>query len=369
METEKLHVWERKYADSVALVTVFNQLYGKITSDKETTLQIPYGLENLPCKEQENWILAQARYPHVYARGNKCEIEFTKKIQERKSAIDQKISIDMEHWCVTLFNADMSNIWQACLPCAWMGHALLVVETIEEGNDFARQIDLVKNEQGKAHVRLFELSQKMVERCKKDYAKTNTYRRPKEDIQKMIDTTYKDICRQKAGNPSVIFAFDSGKMVEGLSRLTLARREWCTLTELAQQRIRMDRRALAQASNTEVYNCIGYAISKCNQAKITEPFTSKYLLSATFWPTPVLYTRSKLAKLKALMQEASFVSTYSAFCSIVPAALGLLTAGSFGASVGAGIGVGWGLSDAYSAYKISPEQEQNAVTQQEGATS
>lgn len=89
----------------------------------------------------------------------------------------------MDHWCVTMFNSDTSGIWEVFLPSTWAGHALLVVETIEEGNYFARQIDLVKDGEGDAKVRLFELSQHFLEDYVRTYAKSETHKKPKEDIR------------------------------------------------------------------------------------------------------------------------------------------------------------------------------------------
>lgn len=141
IDTENLYTWEAKYGNPIELVNAVNDLYLKITSDKVTVLKTFPALDGLSLEEQINW--AKERYPHVYGRKDDCELAFEEKIKERKSAIDKNISIDMDHWCVTMFNSDTSNIWHACLPCSWMGHALLVVETIEEGNYFARQIDKV----------------------------------------------------------------------------------------------------------------------------------------------------------------------------------------------------------------------------------
>lgn len=179
--TENLYTWKAKYGNLIELVYAINELYLKITSDKVTVLRTFPALDGLLLEEKINW--AKERYPHVYGRKDACKLAFEENIQERKSVIDKNIPIDMDHWCVTMLNADTSNILDVCLPCSWMGHALLVVETIEEGNYFARQIDLMKNKEGEAHVRLFELSQLEVKIYVKNYAKAETYRRPKEDIQ------------------------------------------------------------------------------------------------------------------------------------------------------------------------------------------
>ncbi|VHN99716.1 hypothetical protein [Candidatus Rhabdochlamydia sp. T3358] len=202
-DTEKLHVWKVKYENPVELVTAVNELYLKTMSDKVTVLRKFSASDELLLEEQVSW--AKERYPHVYGQKDSCKFSFEEKIKERKSAIDKKTLIDMDHWCVTMFNSDTSGIWEAYLPCTWMGHALLVVETIEEGNYFARQIDLVKDQEGDANVRLFELPKHLTERYVKNYAKSETHRRPKEDIQRMIDQIWRKVCNQKEGNPSVFF--------------------------------------------------------------------------------------------------------------------------------------------------------------------
>ncbi|MGB7129156.1 MAG: hypothetical protein WBD50_08730 [Candidatus Rhabdochlamydia sp.] len=299
-----------------------------------------------------------------YHRKDKCFFEFEEKIKERKSAIDKKTPIDMDHWCVTMFNSDTSGILEPCPPCTWMGHALLIVETIEEGNYFARQIDLVKNGKGDANIRCFELFQPEIKGYIKDYAKSETHRRPKEDIQRIIDRTYKDICNQKEGKPSVIFALDSGKMKESLAILSYGNYAGnLPLTSLVQQRNRMNRRALSQ-EQLDIYNCIYYVVNKLYLAKIKDPLVSRYVLSKMFWPTPVLYAGSKL---KAIGQEVSLIASYSALFSTGPSFIGFVLAGPIGASFGLGVGCTLALRDIFSAYKADADQlqEQKSETKKE----
>lgn len=102
--------------------------------------------------------------------------------------------------------------------------------------------------------------------------------RPIEDLRKISN---KDICHQKAGNPNVIFALDSGKVLESLARLS-RRGEDLPLTNLVKQRTRMNSRALSEEQYRDFYNCIQYGTSKLALAKIKDSLTSKYLLSKTF---------------------------------------------------------------------------------------
>lgn len=122
----------------------------------------------------------------------------------------------------------------------------------------------------------------------------------------------------------------------------------------------MNGMALSEEQSRDFYNCIQYGISKLALAKIKDSLTPKYLLSKAFWPTPVLYTESKLSKIKALVQETSLIASYATLIATVPSFLGFLIAGPIGASFGLGAGMSLGLGDVSSAYKISQSQEKKS---------
>ena len=67
-----------------------------------------------------------------------------------------------------MFNAENSNSF----PCTWVGHASLVIETIEEGGYFSRVVHLTK-ENGTGVIKFSEIPREKVKERAKEYAKEN----------------------------------------------------------------------------------------------------------------------------------------------------------------------------------------------------
>ena len=308
-ETENLHIWEGKYRDPVNLIYAVNELYFKITSDKITILRKFPALDGLSLEEQVNE--AKKKQPHVYGLKDRCSITFEEKVEERKSVIDGNTLIDMNHWCVTMLNSDSSDVLNdICNPCNWMGHALLIVETIEEGDYFSRQADLIKDMSSKEHygeVRLFELSKDSTRAYAEIYAKSETYRRPKEDIQGMINQIYREVTSQRNGKPMVLFQIDAGKpatLARGAFRALTEGRGFPDLQDILRAR---DEIEILEQDNPKFYNCIQYSLRNLSLANIEAPLKKECLLSNTFLPTPVLYVGSKI---KAIAQEVGLATMW-----------------------------------------------------------
>lgn len=352
--TENLHTWKGKYRDPIELIYAVNRLYFKIALKKATVLRNFPALESLSIEEQVNEV--KKKCPHVYGFKDKCFITFEEKVEEQKSAADGKTLIDMGHWCVTMLNSDTSNVLDDfCNPCNWLGHALLIVETIEEGDYFSRKIDLIKDmssKEGGAKVRLFELSKDATETYAETYAKSETYRKPKEDIQRMMRQVWADICNQKKGKPNIFFKLDSNKMshlmnfphicnateenLKKKAEITVAikidrdQKAWFAARMEVMETMRKkdkDNPDLLQRDQDYweeyweeywkaplgeyyqgTYNCAEYFARNFSLADIKEhPKTKNYVLSKRFFPSPVLYEGSRT---KARIQELFLFSAF-----------------------------------------------------------
>lgn len=215
----------------------------------------------------------------------------------------------MDHWCVTMLNADSSGVIDSASPCKWLGHSLLVIETIEEGNYFARQADLI-NVDGNTVIRIFELSQFLRKKYVKDYTKAETHKRPKEDIQRMMDRIWQKRCDLKEGKPSLSFKID------GDDRPFLKR-------FFAQNDVIKDRAENIEKDIASITNCTNFCFTSMEVGNIET--SSGYKLSNEVFKTPVLYDGFNI---KAIMQEGLMITIQTGLYSGVSSILSWLAVGT-----------------------------------------
>ncbi|VHO05327.1 hypothetical protein [Candidatus Rhabdochlamydia sp. T3358] len=372
---EELHTWDVKYENPVSAVRVGEDLYYSTIwegpqGEKDLVMEKISTPKNLSLSERIAWVME--RHPHVYQatkrvpgqpKQSTCIVEFKEKITQEKSAVDGKTPLDMNNWCVTMFNAENSNSF----PCTWVGHASLVIETIEEGGYFSRVVHLTK-ENGIGVIKFLEASRESVKKRAKEVSKTETWSRPKEDIQKMINQVFLEVTHQKNGDPLVFFKLDSGKMLELVRRSALElhgpSNSFTPLSDAVKRRIKREDVAAAplEENYMDEYNCIEYSIRNLSIANIKVLLRSGCLLSKTCWPTPVLYTGSRV---KALVQEASLITSYTTLFAGSAAFWGTLIAGRTGAGIAATLGAGFALREIFYAYKIEPPSKQELETKEE----
>ncbi|MGL4539656.1 MAG: hypothetical protein ACRCU0_01585 [Candidatus Rhabdochlamydia sp.] len=266
--------------------------------------------DGLSLEEKIEWIMQ--RHPHVYIKERRFVFEFEEKVKTGTSAVDGKTPLDMDHWCVTMLNAENSGSDDCCLPGNWMGHSLVVIETIEKGGYFSRRADLIQ-ENGKANVRFFEIDRNKTKELSesKNYSKTETYSRPKEAIQEMLYQVSLEVECQKNGDSIISYKVDSGRLENLMDRLINA---GFSLEAIVNERIENDNVPPLRGYNhreggwvRHTYNCTEYANRNLSIAGIEPPLRLGSLLSHVFFPTPVLYTGSKI---KAIAQETSLIASY-----------------------------------------------------------
>lgn len=336
---EVLHTWDVKYGSPLDLIRIGEDLKYKTTLDEGQIQDNILTPDGLSLEEKIKWVME--RHPHVYIKGKKYVVKFEDKVKTEKSAVDGKTLLDMDHWCVTLLNAENSDV----CPCNWMGHSLIIVEAIEEGGYFSRRADLIQ-ENGKANVRLFEIDRNRTKELSESYSKTETYSRPKKDVQRMIYHIWLDAYNQKEGKPSVFFEFDSGALTSLVT--SEAADKGKVLWDMVQETIENDNAIPLEGMRQDVYNCIKYSLRNLSLANIKPPLRSGYVLSNTFFPTPVLYKGSRV---KALLQEVSLSTLYVARSAVPFALIGLIS-GRTGAITGAKLGAIYGITNIASAYMM-----------------
>ena len=212
---------------------------------------------------------------------------------EEISHVDGEMILDQHHGCVTLFNAADSE----ALPYTWMGHATLDIETIERGGYFARVAHLIKSKDGKRGlVKFFEINREDIERRKEKGAKTETCRRPKKDIQRMLDQIFFEVTSQRKGNPLISFSLDGSKINFRTIVLLMAAPELLG-------------KARAYRRDPTSYNCIEYAMRNLLIASIEDDSKEKYVWSKHLLPSPVQYTGSRS---KAIAGEITALSLRAA---------------------------------------------------------
>ena len=136
-QEETMHTWIVKGKNPIKMMRIGEELYYQITFEDLK------GKEELIIKKISNpnnartlleriaWVMK--RHPSVcYINNNEFMLEFKEESIEEKSAVDGKTVLDMNHWCVTLFNSENKH----SMPCSWMGHASLIIETVEKGGIF-----------------------------------------------------------------------------------------------------------------------------------------------------------------------------------------------------------------------------------------
>lgn len=342
---EELHTWEVKYGNPITLIRIGEEIGYRTVYEEDGVIK-KISMQDGFLEEQIEWF--KKRYPHVYpAKGENgektCFIEFKEKITEEKSAVDGKTLLDMNHWCVTLMNTNSSGSY----PCGWMGHASLVIETIEEGGYFARSAHLIKTN-GKADVKFNEIDRESLIKWTDKVSKNDTWTRPKEDIQRMMDQIYKDVCNQKEGNPNVSFKMDSGKLLDAFSELSMQHHSNKTLKLYDIWKRRKEREKLPlQEGFEEFYNCIEYSIRNLSVANISPYLRPGFILSKIFCPTPMLYAGSLK---RAMAQEVSLIASYTALHSVPLYLLGGFIGGPLGALLLGGAGSAVALTDVASAH-------------------
>ena len=354
---EELHTWNVKYGNPVNLVRIGEEIGYRTIYDGKTLLKKISIPNDLSLSEQIAWVLD--RHPHVYpvkerfsgqSPKSTCIIEFEEKVTEEKSAIDAKILLDINNWCVTLLNTENSG---SC-PCTWMGHASLIIETIEEGGYFARSAHLTK-ENGAADIRFLEVHRENLIKWTKKVSKTETWSRPRQDIQRIINQVFLEFTSQKNGNPLIFFKMDSGKMQNLAKMINLrhiinqpANSDDLLLENI--NKILSKDTIFLEEQKKKIYSCINYSLRNLSLANIHPPLQTGGVLSKTFFPTPVLYTGSKI---KAITQEAALIASYVTLYSLpyIPSILfALARANQRGVSQGIAMASGWGLADVVSAY-------------------
>ncbi|MCL6755817.1 MAG: hypothetical protein M3A24_01395 [Candidatus Rhabdochlamydia oedothoracis] len=301
---EELHTWEVKYGNPVTLFRVGEEVgYRTVYGENEVTRTFSMP-DKLSLFEGIEWI--KKRYPHVYPikeNGEKsCNVKFKEKIIEQKRSLDEKILLDMNHWCITLMNADNSN---EC-PCSWMGHASLIIETVEEEGYFIRSAHLIKTA-GKADIIFSEVPRKKLVDWAREVSKSQTWSRPKEHLQDMIDQIYREIIAQRNKDPLVFFRLDAGRLEELWATFVRARQENRPfgIEEILRQREVV--RYVMGMEGRAFYNCIEYSRRNLSLAGIEIPVPQRGLLSNIVLPTPVLYVGSRL---KAVIQEVSLATLW-----------------------------------------------------------
>lgn len=345
---EELHTWEVKYGNPITLVRIGEEI-GYRTVYEEDKLIKKISVQNeLSLEEQIEWV--KTRYPHVYpAKGENgeksCYVEFKEKVTEEKSAIDGKTPLDMNYWCITLMNNNSSGSY----PCGWMGHASLVIETIENGGYFARSAHLIKTK-GKADIKFNEVPREDLIKWAKKVSKNDTWTRPKEDIQRMMDRIYKDVCNQKEGNPNISFKMDSGKLLNTFRDLSLQQGSNRTLKLYDIWKRNKEReKNSSQEGLEEFYNCIEYSIRNLSVANISPYLRPGFILSKIFCPTPMLYAGSLK---RAIAQEVSLIASYTALHGVPLYLLGGFIGGPLGALLLGGAGSAIALTDVAKAHLL-----------------
>ncbi|VHO05359.1 hypothetical protein [Candidatus Rhabdochlamydia sp. T3358] len=305
---EELHTWEVKYENPVTLFRVGEEIWYKTTYAGNAIVKKFSIPGELSLSEGIEWI--KERYPHVYPRkeqsGEKsCYVKFKEKVIDQKSVLDEKLLLDMNHWCVTLMNADNSN---EC-PCTWMGHASLVIETVEEEGYFIRSAHLTKTSEGKADIIFSEVPRKKLIDWAEKVSKSETWTRPKENIQKMIDQIYREIIAQRNEDPMVFFRLDAGRLGELWAAFVrvLQENRPLEIEEILRQR-EVVRYVMGMEGRMQAfYNCIEYSRRNLSLTEVQMPVPQRGLLSNIVLPTPVLYVGSRI---KAVTQEASLAALW-----------------------------------------------------------
>ncbi|MGB7128229.1 MAG: hypothetical protein WBD50_03955, partial [Candidatus Rhabdochlamydia sp.] len=336
---EELHTWDVRYGSPITLIRIGEDLKYKTVLDEKQMQDNILTPDGLSLEEKIKWVME--RHPHVYVIEDKYAVKFEEKVKTEISAVDGKTPLDMDHWCVTLLTAENSDV----CPCNWMGHALIIVEAIEEGGYFSRRADLIQ-ESGKANVRFFEIDRNKTKKLSEDYSKTETYSRPKKDVQRMIYHIWLDAYNQKEGKPSVFFEFDSGALTSLVT--SEAADEGEVLLNMVQETIENDNAIPLEGMRQDVYNCIKYSLRNLSLANIKPPLRSGYVLSNTFFPTPVLYKGSRV---KAILQEVSLSTLYVVRAAVPFALIGLIS-GRAGVITGAKLGAIYGITNIASAHMI-----------------
>lgn len=348
-EVEELHTWNVKYGNSVTLIRIGEKLKYR-TPWGENQIQGNVAPDGLSLEKQIEW--AQERYPHVYSVNKEmCHVIFEEKIKEQKSAIDRKISLDINHWSVTFFNIE-NSIFSGFKSYGWMGHAVLIIETIEEGGYFARKADLIK-EKDKAYIRFFEITRNSAGKYGRSKPKTETYGRLRTDIQKIIDQIWLEVKSQENGNPLLSYKIDSGKMKNLAKMINL--QHIMNLPAPSDDLLFENLKRLKEEKYENCckdFSCGEWGAGLLSLANIRVPLQTGSLLSKMFFPTPVLYAGSKI---KAIVQETSLVTSYVALYSLpfMPAILSALARGNYrGLNQMIAITAGWALTDVINAYSV-----------------
>lgn len=349
-EVEELHTWNIKYGNPVSLIRIGEQLKYR-TPRGESQIQGNVAPDGLSLEKKIEW--AQERYPHVYSVNKEmCHVIFEEKVKEQKSAIDGQISLDMNHWCVTFFNIE-NSIFSGFKSYGWMGHAVLIIETVEEGGYFARKADLIK-EGNKAYIRFFEITRNSAAKYGRSKSKTETYSALRVDIQKIIDQIWLEVKSQENGNPLLSYKIDSGKMKNLATMINLP--HIMNLSAPSDNLLFENVKKLKEEKYENCckdFSCGEWGVGLLSLANIYVPLQTGSLLSKMFFPTPVLYAGSRI---KAIAQETCMITSYVALYSLpyIPTIAGaFFSNGHRNVRQGIVMVSAWGLADvahAYSAY-------------------
>ncbi len=172
----------------------------------------------------------------------------------------------------------------------------------------------------------------------------------------MINQIFLEVTHQKNEDPLVFFKLDSGKMeyLAKMINLNHIINLPATSDNLLFENVRENQNSTIffKEQNKKIYSCIYYSLRNLSLANIQPSLQAGGVLSKAFFPTPVLYTGSKI---KAIVQEASLVTSYVALYSLpfMPAILFALARGNYrGVNQIIAVTAGWGLADVINAYSV-----------------
>jgi hypothetical protein len=249
-------------------------------------------------------------------------VEFLIKAAD-KSALHPDATLDESNWGVTIadLGESISDV-QLDSPFSWGGHAVVVIETIEDGVHHMWRGDLVGHSvKGtlcgySAEIRfgtttLDSLRNKPKRQLPKDFPRTETWIRTKSDVQKLKDQIVLEAEHSKKKEP--IYT-QNGRLIKFAP--------------------------LGGSSVEGTFNCIEWAKDGVTLANIKVPdlMSSKYFIS-----TPTLYTGSKAATIaKETLATLAMSAKRGINLGLIFGGMGLviggIAAGPLGCSIGGLVG-------------------------------